>query len=972
MNKKVALSVLSTAVVASMAASAYAAPQAGVYVGGDVKKFYSTTTLLNLTKEAKAQYAKDLRVGSDNLVFVHINGKGAFFSEIIKDGSAAAFAQPLKKSDFVDLYKVVKPDGTSTENEDARAKVDGDDTPGELKVESVSAINALTVDVKFGTAVDKSTAENFSSNYSITPVNGSALTIAGAKLQEDGRTVRLTLATSSAVTKVATNYTVSVKDVLNTKGDAIAEFSQVISLVDNVRPQVKATSFVDTNTFKVELSEPVDFTNIDTAVTVYDGLTPVTTVVKTPNTTTKDSFTVSLAGLDSKKEYKLVINSQILDFAGNAISPNPYETTIKPVADTVDPVVDSITPVNLSNFKVKFNEKIKAQSGGQYFNIAIDDANVTPTSVTPVVDSNDTEFIVKLNAPVTKGLRKVTVKNFQDVAGNPNPITNATFTKYIDFQDTTPAFTTTTGALKTIAGTNYVVFKFANPIASKTVTAPVAAQRVADGVTFDTTIANTAFAIKNGVGGVIGLAEDELAINISSLAAGAYSLTLPAGAVTDSYGGTNLSTKVDFTVGNASAQTQVSAATEPAGSAAINGDTAGETVDQVIVIFSAEVGDSAKDVANYTVEGQHVFKSAEFYGNKNTVRLTLNDDAIKYDGNYVLGISGVKDKNNKDIKAYSKLIKFAENQKPYIAGAEVTALNGVKVTFNESISVASPAALDKEDLNVYVNGTKVALTSATFTGNTATVVLTDALTSTTAKVETETSAAFDGKDANGNLGKKLHKVEAVWKIADNSGTGVAGSLGTITQGQAAVAAQAATGTITYGTPVDGNTVTVDGTTFTKAAAGSATEFSTIAELTALIDALADVNATDDGTTITVTAAATGTAGNSIDLAASNATVSGATLSGGADAVNAVTESADFTVTAGATATGNVTVTVNGTAHTVAVVTGDTDAQVAGKIAAKLTADGVTGYAVSNPSGAIVRFVSTTASTNVADITVTVK
>nr|WP_238351840.1 immunoglobulin-like domain-containing protein [Brevibacillus brevis] len=744
-----------------MAASAYAAPQAGVYVGGDVKKFYSTTTLLNLTKEAKAQYAKDLRVGSDNLVFVHINGKGAFFSEIIKDGSAAAFAQPLKKSDFVDLYKVVKPDGTSTETEDAKAKVDGDDTPGELKVESVSAINALTVDVKFGTTVDKSTAENYGPNYSITPVNGSALSIAGAKLQEDGKTVRLTLGTP--VTKVATNYTVSVKDVLDTKGNAVAEYSQVISLVDNVRPQVKATSFVDTNTFKVELSEPVDFTNINTAVTVYDGLTPVA-VVKTPNTTTKDSFTLSLAGLDSKKEYKLVINSQILDFAGNAISPNPYETVIKPVADTVDPVVDSITPVNLSNFKVKFNEKIKAQGVGQYFSVAIDDANVNPT-VTPVADSNDTEFIVKLSGPVTKGLHKVTVKNFQDVAGNPNPASKSTFTKYIDFQDATPAFTTTTGALKTIAGTNYVVFKFANPIASKSISAPVVAQRVADGVTYDTTISNNEFAIKSGVSG---LAEDELAINISSLPAGAYALTLPAGAVTDSFGGTNLATKVDFTVGTASAQTQVSPTTEPATGVAINGDTTGETVDQVIVVFSAEVGDSAKDVANYTVEGQHVFKSAEFYSDKKTVRLTLNDDAIKYDGNYVLGISGVKDKNNKDVKAYSKLIKFAENQKPYIAGAEVNALDTVKVIFNEAVSATAPAELNKEDLNVYVNGSKVSLTSADFSGNTATVKLTDALTSTTAKVEVETSNAFDGHDANKNFGKKGSKFEAVWKVIDNS------------------------------------------------------------------------------------------------------------------------------------------------------------------------------------------------------------
>ncbi|WGV59636.1 Ig-like domain-containing protein [Brevibacillus brevis] len=763
MNKKVVLSVLSTTLVASVAASAFAAPKDGIYIGGNIKKYYSTDVLFEMTPQAKATYASELNaMASDfnNVVFVDYKGKGASIEELFTKGSKVALGEPLKKEDFADLYKVVNKDGSSTATEDARAKVDPTPT-GDLKVESVSAINALTVDVKFGTAVDKSTAENYGPNYSITPVNGSALSIAGAKLQEDGKTVRLTL--STPVTKVATNYTVSVKDVLDTKGNAVAEYSQVISLVDNVRPQVKATSFVDTNTFKVELSEPVDFTNINSAVTVYDGLTPVT-VVKTPNTTTKDSFTLSLAGLDSKKEYKLVINSQILDFAGNAISPNPYETVIKPVADTVDPVVDSITPVNLSNFKVKFNEKIKAQAGGQYFSVAIDDANVNPT-VTPVADSNDTEFIVKLSGKVTKGLHKVTVKNFQDVAGNPNPASKSTFTKYIDFQDATPAFTTTTGALKTIAGTNYVVFKFANPIASKSISAPVVAQRVADGVTYDTTISNNEFAIKSGVSG---LAEDELAINISSLAAGAYALTLPAGAVTDSFGGSNLATKVDFTVGTASAQTQVSPTTEPVTGVAINGDTTGETVDQVIVVFSAEVGDSAKDVANYTVEGQHVFKSAEFYSDKKTVRLTLNDDAIKYDGNYVLGISGVKDKNNKDVKAYSKLIKFAENQKPYIAGAEVNALNTVKVIFNEAVSATAPAALDKEDLNVYVNGSKVSLTSADFSGNTATVKLTDALSSTTAKVEVETSNAFDGHDANKNFGKKGSKLEAVWKVIDNS------------------------------------------------------------------------------------------------------------------------------------------------------------------------------------------------------------
>ena len=97
-------------------------------------------------------------------------------------------------------------------------------------------------------------------------------------------------------------------------------------------------------------------------------------------------------------------------------------------------------------------------------------------------------------------------------------------------------------------------------------------------------------------------------------------------------------------------------------------------------------------------------------------------------------------------------------------------------------------------------------------------------------------------------------------------------------------ANAATGTITYGTPSNGDVVEVDGTTFTKAAAGSATEFSTIAQLTALINALPNVNATDNGTVITVTAATAGAAGNSITMSETGGlTVSDATLSGGDDA-----------------------------------------------------------------------------------------
>lgn len=92
----------------------------------------------------------------------------------------------------------------------------------------------------------------------------------------------------------------------------------------------------------------------------------------------------------------------------------------------------------------------------------------------------------------------------------------------------------------------------------------------------------------------------------------------------------------------------------------------------------------------------------------------------------------------------------------------------------------------------------------------------------------------------------------------------------------------ATGTIEYGDPVDGDTITIDGTEFTKAATTSSTEFSTLLELVELIEALDNVQAEYEDSTITVIATEPGTAGNDITLESSTdqLEVSGPTLSGG--------------------------------------------------------------------------------------------
>lgn len=84
-------------------------------------------------------------------------------------------------------------------------------------------------------------------------------------------------------------------------------------------------------------------------------------------------------------------------------------------------------------------------------------------------------------------------------------------------------------------------------------------------------------------------------------------------------------------------------------------------------------------------------------------------------------------------------------------------------------------------------------------------------------------------------------------------------------------------------------VVVNGTTFSYvASAPGANEFSTIGELNTLVNALASISSTSNGTVITITADTAGAAGNAITLAlGANTTgtlsVSGATLTGGADA-----------------------------------------------------------------------------------------
>lgn len=271
MNKKVVLSVLSATFVASVASSAFAAPKDGLYIGGNVDKYYSIETLFGLTAEGKAQFGQEL-AGTDfnNLVFVDFDGKGASIQEILDNGLDKAKQDPLVADDFEASYSIAKADGTVDGTYDARKDVDGV-TPGELKVESVSAINLNQIKVVFSQEVDETSAEN-EANYTISGLSTSA--VAEATLLEDGKTVILTL---SAAQRQSSTAAIQVANVLSKDSKVVPTKIDNVTFADVTAPTITSVKAIGNKTVVVTLSEPVaglqatDFKLNGNALSIYGG-----------------------------------------------------------------------------------------------------------------------------------------------------------------------------------------------------------------------------------------------------------------------------------------------------------------------------------------------------------------------------------------------------------------------------------------------------------------------------------------------------------------------------------------------------------------------------------------------------------------------------------------------------------------------------------------------------------------------------
>lgn len=200
------------------------------------------------------------------------------------------------------------------------------------KVESVSAINAAQLQVKFNKAVDKSTVIDSDGTLkagvlTITKVDGTgSVTIDGtslASLSEDGKTLTITVA-SGALNSVKYVVNVPADTVKATDGKYVEKYvSEVSTASDSTAPTVTKTETLNASTVRVYFSEPLSSAG-NWTFKLADGSTAA--VTPTPNLA---KGYVDLA-IDSSVAVGKEITATIIgatDYANNLINPNPVTRT---------------------------------------------------------------------------------------------------------------------------------------------------------------------------------------------------------------------------------------------------------------------------------------------------------------------------------------------------------------------------------------------------------------------------------------------------------------------------------------------------------------------------------------------------------------------------------------------------------------------------------------------------------------------
>lgn len=763
MNKKVTLSLLSATVFASMAASAFAAPTQGVYMGGSVDKFYKLDDLFNLTAEAKKQFVTNLNTANpdgdfNNLVFVDFDGKGAKFSEILAKGTLSKAKRDLTKTDFEGSYVTVNLDGSNGVSYDPRN--DAVDVPtGDLKVESVSAINAKQIEIKFTKAVDADTVIDADNDtllddvLTVKSLDDKAVTIndALAELSKDGKVLTLT-ADGDEIFDGRYDVTVAQGALKATDGTEVNKFTVTINVDDATAPVISGTTKVDASVTKVNFSEPI-MNKGEITYKLADGtaINPEAEGYEISSDVDGSDVVFTLSGTKLVNKDVTVTFVGTSDWAGNLVDPNPATVVIKKGdKDGVAPTVKSVEFINNKTLVVEFSEQVAGFDKNQITVNRTKAAKVTRDL------TNKAKYKVELQEAVSDIVTvEIESDNIEDLSGEEMA---ADYSKRIVVSADT--VNPTVQGAKVTKGTDnaeYLTLTFSEDVTKvieDDAELALEAKQLKDYVTKNVTLTATGadlVAVK-GTKNQFMIKLASVKIGEGTLVEGAkYTVDLPADLVEDVAENNNLAKAAafEFTRGKdgvpSSSQYQ---------QVAENGVNVGEDNNTVTVEFTHVVdGASATNKDNYSIVGATI-TSVELSDDEKTVTLNLAKDSVTYSGSRYITINGVKTKAGVGLeKAFKQAIELKENVRPTLVSAIANGEKEITLTFSEAVVVGDDSDADfAVYFNGKIDGTGVAANPVVTNPKKVTITTTATIDAAAlaAGVTVKAADSIDVKDANGN------------------------------------------------------------------------------------------------------------------------------------------------------------------------------------------------------------------------------
>lgn len=597
-----------------------------------------------------------------------------------------------------------------------------DPTPA---VESVEAINAKQVEVTFATPVsvntimdEEGTLKDTVAIDTVADAKGVDLSTAKAELSEDGMSLVITAAGDEIFEG---KYAVTITGVKDVDGNEVESFAGFFTAKDTTRPEVEGVEYVDVNTAKIMLSEPVKTVG---QVTVNN-----TDAVVAAHKAGDNFITVDLTAVEEKSEVEVTIVGA-KDFAGNYISPNPVKVTVeKQEADKEVPEVKSVQVLSDTKAKVTFSEAV------------VNPAFSINGKTAAKVEADKDGVTYTITHEFEDGVNKIDITNIVDKAGNKAE----DFTKQVIVAvDMEAPELVDQEVVKDEDGKEVLVLTYDEEVAVSGEEVTFEGKHVADHVTSTKSFKATPI-----------VDEDDATIvkvPLQNAVEGKWTVTLAEGFVTDMAKLQNASEAEEITFTRSQDDEQIEE--QEVVASIVDGEA-----NAITVKFDGKVdGASAVDADNYAIEGVEVEKAVLTENTEDgaTVQLTLAEGSVKVSGNYELTVSGVEAADGTEVKEVKGNVALVENVLPTLEKAELVNGKDIVLTFSENMDAASIAETPAvADFAVFVDGQAYAGTVAEAVGANAKEVkltLDTALTSQQlAKAITiKPAEKFEVTDAAGN------------------------------------------------------------------------------------------------------------------------------------------------------------------------------------------------------------------------------